>query len=70
VGRQNEMPAYAGMTVARVMQKVDFTKFKRMEKNMFVLHLKECEFRFIIIEIRVSMKLYYKEFRGEPLMLL
>jgi transposase-like protein len=29
-----------------VVQKVDLTKFKGMDKNMFVLHLKECEFRF------------------------
>jgi transposase-like protein len=40
------MPAYAGMTVARVMQKADLTKFKEMDKNSFILHLKECEFRF------------------------
>jgi hypothetical protein len=63
------MPAFAGMTVVGVIQKVYLPSLKEWIKICLNYTLKNVSLG-LITEIRISMKLYYKEFRGEPLMLL
>ena len=48
--------------------KIRLVKFKGMDKNMFELHLKECEFRFNNREQNLY-KILLKEFRNKPLKL-
>jgi transposase-like protein len=48
--------------------KIRLVKFKGMDKNMFKLHLKECEFRFNNRKQNLY-KILLKEFRKEPLKL-
>jgi transposase-like protein len=50
------------------MPKLDLVKFKGMNKKMFNLHLKECEFRFNNCKQNLY-KVLLGKFRKEPLKL-
>jgi transposase-like protein len=61
-------PRVPRLRLPGVMPKLDLVKFKGMNKKMFNLHLKECEFRFNNCKQNLY-KVLLGMFRKEPLKL-